>query len=65
MKIDKDKLQGIIEESLNNVGSKTTPWLSETSLIGVVDGLQVQLTITSEEDDFICTGTSSDECLIK
>lgn len=63
MNIDKNILESLIANALHDVSSKHTPWLDETILIGEIDGLQIQLKVTGEEDDFIDEINPTYECV--
>tara|TARA_R110000851_G_scaffold320535_1_gene485473 strand:+ start:312 stop:659 length:348 start_codon:yes stop_codon:yes gene_type:complete len=52
MIINTKKIEEIIRQSIISVSSNTTPWLNESTTIGEVDGVQVQILVTSEEDEF-------------
>jgi hypothetical protein len=52
MNINTQKIASIIRQSMKEVGSIHTPWLDERTTIGEVNGLQIQIVVTSEEDDF-------------
>lgn len=63
MDINTQRIASIIRQSMQEVGSPNSPWLDERTTIGEVNGLQIQIVVTSEEDDFTDNVSLKDTCV--
>ena len=53
MIIDTEKIEEEILAAVKSVRSPLTPWLSSATLLGTIKGVQVQIYVTKDEDQFI------------
>lgn len=63
LKLDQKKLMDHVVHGLNETQPGEMPWSNQTTCIGVIDGRQILLTVTRDNDDFVDRPSKKHICI--